>query len=125
MSDHAEDMKKYYSDEAWAELSRRREAMTDGMREIAMEGTRKWQALFADVTASLDEDPSSPKAQALLARWQALIDEFTGGNQAVKEGLGRAWSDRQNWSRGDEAERRAVLRSAHLGVHQCCRQAAR
>jgi DNA-binding transcriptional MerR regulator len=98
MSDHAEDMKKYYSDEAWAELSRRREAMTDGMREIAMEGTRKWQTLFADVTASLDEDPSSPKAQALLARWQALIDEFTGGNQAVKEGLGRAWGDRENWS---------------------------
>ena len=66
--------------------------MTDGMREIAMEGTRKWQALFADVAASLDEDPSSPKAQALLARWQALIDEFTGGHQAWSgKGFGRAW----------------------------------
>jgi DNA-binding transcriptional MerR regulator len=100
MSDHAEDMKKYYSDEAWAELSKRREAMTDRMRDIAMEGTRKWQALFADVTASLDEDPASPKAQALLARWLALIDEFTGGSQAIKEGLGRAWGDRDNWSAG-------------------------
>jgi DNA-binding transcriptional MerR regulator len=100
MSDHAEEMKKYYSDEAWAELSKRREAMTDRMRDIAMEGTRKWQALFADVTASLDEDPASPKAQALLARWLALIDEFTGGSQAIKEGLGRAWGDRDNWSAG-------------------------
>lgn len=98
MSDHAEDMKKYYSDDAWAELSRRREEMTERLREIAMEGTRKWQALFADVTASLDEDPASPKAQQLLGRWKALIDEFTGGNQAIKDGLGRAWSDRENWS---------------------------
>src|SRR4051812_31004148 len=53
MTDHAEDMKKYYSDEAWAELTRRREAMTDTMRDLAMEGTRKWQALFSDVLASL------------------------------------------------------------------------
>ena len=98
MSDHAEDMKKYYTDEAWAELSKRRDAMTDQMRDIAMEGTRKWQALFADVTASLEEDPASPKAQALLDRWKALIDEFTGGNQAIKEGLGRAWGDRDNWN---------------------------
>ena len=125
MSDHAEDMKKYYSDEAWAELSRRREAKTDGMREIAMEGTRKWQALFADVTASLDEDPSSPKAQALLARWQALIDEFTGGNQAIKEGLGRAWGDRENWS---PAMKQNAAPFSEPGIWEFinrCRQAAR
>ena len=98
MSDHAEDMKKYYSDEAWAELSKRRDAMTDTMREVAMEGTRKWQALFTDVLSSLHEDPASAKAQGLLDRWKALIEEFTGGNQAIKEGLGRAWTDRENWS---------------------------
>src|SRR6185437_6801759 len=34
MSDHAEDMRKYYSDEAWAELTRRREAMTEKTRDI-------------------------------------------------------------------------------------------
>jgi hypothetical protein len=98
MTDHAEDMRKYYSDDAWAELTRRREAMTEKIRDIAMEGTRKWQTLFADVKASLDEEPASPKAQALLDRWKALIDEFTGGNAAIKEGLGRAWQDRDNWS---------------------------
>jgi len=98
MSDHAEDMRKYYSDEAWAELTRRREAMTEKTRDIAMEGTRKWQALFADINASLDEDPAGPKAQALLDRWKALIEEFTGGNQQIKEGMGRAWQDSDNWT---------------------------
>lgn len=98
MSDHAEDMKKYYSDEAWAELAKRRDAMSDRMRDIAMEGTRKWQALFADVSAVLGDDPASPKAQQLLDRWKALVEEFTGGNEGIKEGLGRAWKDRENWA---------------------------
>jgi DNA-binding transcriptional MerR regulator len=102
MSDQAEEMKKYYSDEAWTELSRRREATTrkirDAAMDVAMEGTRKWQALFADVHASLDADPAGPVAQALLARWKALIDEFTGGNDGIRDGLGRAWQDRANWS---------------------------
>jgi DNA-binding transcriptional MerR regulator len=102
MSDQQEEMRKYYSDEGWSELSRRREALTEKVREAArdaaMEGTRKWLALFADVTASLDADPAGPAAQALVARWKALIDEFTGGHAAIREGLGRAWQDRANWS---------------------------
>ena len=100
MSDHAGEMKKYYSDDAWSELSRRREQMTDSVRDVAAEGTRKWQALFADVTASLDADPAGPAAQALLDRWQALVDEFTGGDREIKEGLWRAWQDREHWSEG-------------------------
>jgi len=46
----------------------------------------------------LDEDPAGPKAQALLDRWKALIEEFTGGNQQIKEGMGRAWQDSDNWT---------------------------
>jgi MerR family transcriptional regulator, thiopeptide resistance regulator len=98
MSDQQEDMRKYYSDDAWAALSQRREAMTDKLRDIAMEGTRKWMALYGDVIAALDADPAGPVAQALVDRWQGLIDEFTGGNQGIQEGLGRAWQDRANWS---------------------------
>src|SRR5262249_30641991 len=80
MSDQNDEMRKYYTDAAWAELSKRRGELTERILDIAMEGTRKWQALFKDVTASLDEDPAGPVAQALFARWQALIQEFTGGN---------------------------------------------
>jgi MerR family transcriptional regulator, thiopeptide resistance regulator len=98
MSDQNEEMKKYYTDAAWSELERRREQMPEKLRDIAMEGTRKWQALFEDVTASLDADPAGPVAQALLDRWTALIEEFTRGNAAIKEGVGRAWQDRDNWS---------------------------
>jgi MerR family transcriptional regulator, thiopeptide resistance regulator len=98
MNDQAEDMKKYYSDEGWAEMTRRREEMTAKMRAIAEEGTRKWQALFTDIEGALAEDPAGPRAQSLVDRWRALIEEFTGGNQEVAAGMGRAWRDRDNWS---------------------------
>jgi DNA-binding transcriptional MerR regulator len=52
MTDANDEMRKYYSDAAWAELSKRREEMTDRLRDIAMEGTRKWEALFKDITES-------------------------------------------------------------------------
>jgi DNA-binding transcriptional MerR regulator len=98
MNDRAEDMKRYYSDEAWAELTRRRGEMTEKMRAIAEEGTRKWQALFKEVEASLDEDPAGPVGQGLVDRWKALIEEFTGGNQEIAAGMSRAWKDRDSWS---------------------------
>jgi DNA-binding transcriptional MerR regulator len=98
MSDQHEEMRKYYTNDAWSELSRRRDAITEKVRDVAMEGTRKWLALFADVTAALDEDPAGPKGRVLFDRWKALIHEFTGGNAEIKEGLGRAWQDRPNWS---------------------------
>jgi MerR family transcriptional regulator, thiopeptide resistance regulator len=98
MTDHGQDMKKYYSDEGWAEMTRRREEATDQTRSAAEEGTRKWQALFADVEASLGEDPAGPIAQALVDRWRALLHEFTGGHQEVAAGVGRAWKDRENWT---------------------------
>jgi MerR family transcriptional regulator, thiopeptide resistance regulator len=98
MSDQNDEMRKYYSDAAWTELAKRRDEMAERLREIAMEGTRKWQALFKDITASLDADPAGPVAQALLDRWKSLIEEFTGGNPEIREGIGRAWEDRDNWS---------------------------
>jgi MerR family transcriptional regulator, thiopeptide resistance regulator len=106
MSDQTTDeMKKYYSDAAWSEISRRREILQQKLRDIAEEGTRKWAALFAEVAASLDEDPAGPVAQGLLARWKALVDDFTGGNREIKDGLRRAWQDRDNWS--DERKKQA------------------
>lgn len=106
MSDQNDEMRKYYSDAAWAELSKRRDEMTDRTRDIAMEGTRKWEALFKDVTASLDADPGGPVAQALFDRWHGLIEEFTGGNAEIRAGIGRAWQDRDNWS--DERKKHAA-----------------
>ena len=85
--------KKYYSEEAKADLARRNQADP----ELARRGERDWAELIKDVEAALSEDPGSPKAQALADRWQKLIQSFTGGNPKVAEGLKKLYSDQESW----------------------------
>jgi DNA-binding transcriptional MerR regulator len=97
MQDNRDAMQKYHSDEGWAEVERRRREMTPDQHKAAEDGTRKWLGLFKDVEAALGEDPTGANAQTLLARWDALIFEFTQGNTEIAKGAARAWNDRQNW----------------------------
>jgi DNA-binding transcriptional MerR regulator len=97
MQDNQEFFKKYYTDDAWAALEERRREMGADRNTQAEEGTRKWMVLFQDIAAALEEDPASDHAQSLVARWQALIDEFTGSHKPIEQGVGRVWADQANW----------------------------
>ena len=98
MQDNGEQLKQYYSDEAWQKLAEKRESMTPVEKARAEQGAADWAQLFQDVEAILDEDPAGEKAQALAVRWKALVHSFTGGDAGVSEGLKKAWADRPNWS---------------------------
>ncbi len=102
MQDNAEFYRKYYSDEAWAALEERRRTMGPELQARAEEGTRKWMALFKDIQGAIAEgsDPAGERGQTLAARWQALIDEFTGGSKQIEQGVGKVWADRANWPSG-------------------------
>jgi DNA-binding transcriptional MerR regulator len=86
-------MKKYYSEEAWAKMVKRRDRSAESRRRA----WRGWLDLFRDVEASLGEDPASKTAQALAKRWLKLAKDSTGGDAAIKTGLRKAWLDRQHW----------------------------
>jgi DNA-binding transcriptional MerR regulator len=91
MQDNAQWSEQYYSEEALAKLKKR-----EWTPEMQEETTKKWTALFRDVEAALDEDPASPKSQALAARWGALILDFTGGDPDITKGLNAVWKDPSN-----------------------------
>jgi MerR family transcriptional regulator, thiopeptide resistance regulator len=93
MQNDMEWTKKYYSEEAKADLARRNREDP----ELARRGERDWAELIKDVEGSLSEDPGSPKAQALAARWQKLIESFTGGNSQAADGLKKLYADQGNW----------------------------
>ncbi len=95
---------KYYSPEAKEKIDQRKPMWSPEMQE---EVTRKWNALFADIEASLNEDPASPKAQALAARWRELVAGFTGGDPEIQKGLNKLWQDQQNWP-SPQRERYAI-----------------
>lgn len=87
-------MGQYFSEAAKAKIEERKALWSP---ELQAQTDKKWRQLFADVEASLHEDPASEKAQALANRWQGLVNEFTGGDPEIQEGLNALYSDRGNW----------------------------
>ena len=86
--------KQYYSEGAQAAVEERKALWSPELQERV---SRDWAALFTDVEAALGEDPSSPKAQELAARWRKLVGEFTGGNPEIQKGLNKMYADQDNW----------------------------
>ena len=93
MQHDTEWMKKYYTEEQLADLARR------GTPEVLERGQREWQKLIAEVEEAAREGvaPASERAQSLAARWQGLIEEFTGGDPGILENLKQLYADQSNW----------------------------
>jgi DNA-binding transcriptional MerR regulator len=89
-------VKKYYTEEQLAELK------TRGTPEVLERGQREWAVLIKEVEQAVREgvDPSSGRAQSLAARWNGLIEEFTGGNPEILASLKCLYSDEANWPAG-------------------------
>lgn len=97
--------RKYFVAAAWEKMSRFREWSDE-------EHSRVWQQsvdLCRDIQSALDEDPSSDRAQGLLKRWTAQIEERSAGDPEVRSGLVKMWADRRGWS--------GVLRWQMEGFH--------
>lgn len=94
MQDNADFMGQYYSEEARAKIAKRAEQWIPEMQEGI---SRKWTELFREVEAALHEDPAGETAQALAARWRALVEAFTNRDPEVSDGLRKLWSDQKNW----------------------------
>lgn len=78
---------KYYTPGQMDYLAQRREQVGEArIQEVETE----WPRLMAEVQAAMDAgtDPCDPRVQALAARWKGLVEEFTGGNEGVRQSLG-------------------------------------
>jgi DNA-binding transcriptional MerR regulator len=108
--------RKYFADSAWEKMSR----FGDWSDE---EHSRIWQEsvdLCRDIRSALDEDPSSDRAQDLLKRWTAQIEQRSGGDPEVRSGLVKMWADRRGWS----PTLRWQMEGVHLTSYDCLMDAA-
>jgi MerR family transcriptional regulator, thiopeptide resistance regulator len=94
MQDNSDWMGKYFHDDVKEKLVARRAQWTP---ELQAHAEQRWNDLFRDIEAALDEDPASPRAQALVTRWENLIREFTEGDQSLVHGVKALYADRDNW----------------------------
>jgi DNA-binding transcriptional MerR regulator len=56
--------------------------------------------LYRDCSTILGSHPSSPEAQTLVARWRALIDAETCGDEELKRDMLDSFSRRRQWPNG-------------------------
>ncbi len=103
----------YYTDEDRAKLAQLRRDTPQATIDAAQ---RDWAELIAEVeAAAATMDPKSEVAKALVARWRALIESFTGGDPDIESGLRKLYSDpthhpagfKRPWSDAAEAFLRA------------------
>ena len=58
------------------------------------------RTLFRDCASILDSEPTSPEAQSLVARWRALVEAETLGDEELKRDALDALSRRREWPDG-------------------------
>jgi MerR family transcriptional regulator, thiopeptide resistance regulator len=81
---------KYYTPEQMDYLAQRREQVGEGrIKEVEAE----WPRLMAEVRAEMEAgtDPCDPRVQEMARRWKGLIEEFTGGNEGIRQSLGNLY----------------------------------
>jgi MerR family transcriptional regulator, thiopeptide resistance regulator len=87
--------RQYYSEEAFAKVEERKSLWSPELQERV---ARDWSELIKDVEAVIADgvSPSDERAQKLAARWNGLIEEFTGGDKGIREGLNKLYADQEN-----------------------------
>jgi DNA-binding transcriptional MerR regulator len=120
MQNNADWKGKYFSEEAKAKVRERQKLWSP---ELQARLTEQWTALYADVEASMNEDPAGPKAQSLAARWKELVAQFTGGDPEIQNGLNAMWADSANWPKENEGARfvRPEIHAYMVKVMRACK----
>jgi DNA-binding transcriptional MerR regulator len=79
-------MERYYTDEQLEQLSQRAGALAEKGMKRAQDD---WARLIAEVEAERQAgtDPADPRLAPLVERWNALIEQFTGGDPGIRASL--------------------------------------
>lgn len=85
-------IEQHYTPEQMATLEARRDAL--GEQGLAA-GHQAWADLLGELKAELDAgtDPAEPRLAAHVDRWDALLEEFTGGDAGIRAGLQSYWDE--------------------------------
>jgi hypothetical protein len=83
-------MERYYTPEQLEQLSDRADALGDEGMKRAQDD---WTQLIAEVEAERQAgtDPADPRLAPLVERWNALIEQFTGGDPGIRASLQRLY----------------------------------
>jgi DNA-binding transcriptional MerR regulator len=112
-------MERHYSPEQLEELSRRADSLgEEGMAKAQDD----WMRLIAEVDAERQAgtDPADPRLTPLVERWNALVEQFTGGDPGIRASLQKLYD-----SEGPETASRGAVDAATMEYARRAIQARR
>ena len=85
-------LETYFTPEQLENIRQRREELGE---ESMRQEEAKWAELIALVRAEMERgtDPGDAKVQALVQRWQRLMEESGLGDPAMKQAVKRLWEE--------------------------------
>ena len=95
-----EQASRFIGEALWVRWDADREAQQRAGTAAPPRVSEARRALFRDCAAVLDADPSSDAAQSVIARWRALLDAETGGDQDTRAQMLKAFRGRRSWPAG-------------------------
>ena len=99
---------KYYTPEQLDYLVQRREQV--GEARIS-EVEQEWPRLMDEMRAEMERGtgPCDPRVQEMARRWKGLIEEFTGGNEGIRQSLGSLYQNESTVHGMDVAGMRPLM----------------
>jgi MerR family transcriptional regulator, thiopeptide resistance regulator len=84
----------------WARWDAEREAQQRAGHSAPPRISERRRLLYQDCSAIVDESPSSPAAQSIVARWRAIVDDEADGDEDTKAAMLKAFKGRGSWPDG-------------------------
>jgi DNA-binding transcriptional MerR regulator len=106
-------IERYYTPEQLEQLAARYD-------DSAKAAEREWPDLIAQLRehAERDTDLADPDVQRIIARWDALVEQFTGGDPEIRKSLQRMYDEQ-----GSQEASRGMIDPAVMAYAQRARDA--
>ena len=91
---------RFINEALWIRWDAEREVQAQTGTSAPPRVSERRRTLYRDCASILGESPSGPSAQTILARWRAIIDEETGGDEQMRAGVLKAFRGRATWPEG-------------------------
>jgi MerR family transcriptional regulator, thiopeptide resistance regulator len=88
---------RFISEAMWTRWDAQREATERAGTSAPPRVSERRRTLYHDCAAILGESPSGRAAQSIVARWHAIVDDETGGDEEAKGMMLKSFSGHGSW----------------------------
>jgi hypothetical protein len=91
---------RFFSEANWDRWEAKRREASNGVARAPDRASPSRIALFREIAAALNRDPSGASAAPLAAEWNALLEREADGDAETIAAQRRAWARRHRWPDG-------------------------